>query len=478
MTSSSPALGWPALLVLCIAQGLMVFDQTCVGVALPALAPALGFEPASLSWVANGYLIAFGGLSLLGGRLADLFGARRVLIAGFLALAAASLVAGAAPTQAALIAGRAAQGASSALVVPAALALLTTLYGEQPAGLRRALAAWGTASGVGGAAGVLVGAAAIEWSSWRWAFLLVAPIAGGAALGVGALVPATPRRPVSLDLAGALIVVTGTALAIYAIVRARYLGAPATASVVVASIAMLAGFVALERRRRAPLVPLAVFRIPNLASGNLVMGLLGAAYFPLWFFLNIYLHDELGIRGLTSGLLLTPMRLVYLVLSIAATERLVARIGARRALMLGLGSIGAALVLLTVTPAPPTSVTHALVPSLLGAAGMAFAYVPAMMVSTAFVPPHMHGLSSGILGTSYQLGSAIGLATTGAIWSSAGIAPAVMTAAGFALAAVAVASQARRGGAARRRAGRPGRSPGPSAVELGSSARTRRTREA
>ncbi len=476
MTSSTPALGWPALLVLCTAQGLMVFDQTAVGVALPGLAPALGFEPASLSWVANGYLIAFGGLSLLGGRLADLFGPRQVLTLGFLALAAASLVAGTAPDQATLVAGRAAQGASSALVTPAALGLLMTLYGERPAELRRMIAAWGAAAGIGGAAGVLIGSAAIEWSSWRWALLSVAPIAGGAALGVRALVPATPRRRVSLDVAGAFTVTAGTALAIYAIVRARHISVMTTGALVLASLALLAGFVALERRRHAPLVPLAVFRIPNLASGNLVMALLGAAYLPLWFFLNVYMQDVLGIRGLTGGLLLTPMRLLYLVLSIAATERLIARLGARRALMLGMGSIGAALALLAAAPAPGTFATHALVPSLLGAAGMAFAYVPSMMISTSFVPPQMQGLSSGILGTSYQLGSALGLATTGAIWSYAGLAPAVTTAAGFALAALlAVGYQARRVGAARRRADRPALALDPIAAELASSARTRRT---
>lgn len=425
------------LVLLCTGSAVVVLDQAIVGVVLPALAQDLGFEASTLGWIANAYLIALGSLSLLGGRLADLLGVRRTLMIGFAALAGSSFAAAAAPSPVALVVARAVQGASAALVMPSSFALLTSLYQTGEGELRKAVVAGGAAAGVGGAAGVLLGGAFIEWASWRAAFAINVPIGIVAVVAARSLLPSTPSRRVSIDVTGGLLLTAGMAMAVFAIAGAPKASASQTVAMTLVAAAALLGFVVVQRARVMPLVPLSIFRAPQLAVGNVVVALLGATYLPLWVFLNLYAQQRLALYGLVSALVLLPMRALYLVLSIAVTRRFIERLGAARTLVLGLASIGAGLAILA-HMSSQSSVLALVVTSLLGAFGMALAYVPVMMIATGGVASTDRGLASGLVSTSYQVGSALGLAVTTTLWSRFGLGTALSAAVAFAVLAIAV----------------------------------------
>ncbi len=455
---------WLALALLCAAQFVVILDTSIVGIALPAIQRALGFDAAGLQWIFNAYVVALAGLLLLGGRLADLFGPRRLFTAGFAVLTGASLVAGLAGGPATLLVARGVQGAGAALIAPAALAMVMALFAARPAELRRALGFWGAAAAAGGTAGVFLGGVITEWLSWRWTFLINVPIGALALTAAPAWLPAGARRGGAVDLAGALTVTAGLGLAVWAIVTANQPAASAarTAALLLIAIALLLAFVVIERRRRDPLVPRALLRAANLPVGNLIMALLGAAWIPMWFFLNMYLQVVLGYGAFASGLALLPMTVTIMVLMIGATERVVGRVGPRTALVTGLGALGLALVLFARMPADGSYLADVLLPSLLGAVGMALAYIPAMITATAGAAPEHGGLASGLVNTTYQVGSAIGLAAMVAVASAGattlgGFQAAFGGAAGFALAAAAVA-------AARLRAPRPAVDASPAAA--------------
>lgn len=410
---------WWALGLLCAAQFLVILDTSIVGIALPALQRALGFDAAGLQWIFNAYVVAFGGLLLLGGRLSDLFGPRRLFAIGFVVLTAASLVAGIATTGATLLIARGIQGAGAALIAPSALSMVMGLFAARPPELRKALGFWGASAAAGGTAGVFLGGVITEWLSWRWTFLVNVPVGVLVLLATPAWLPRGERRPGRVDLAGATAVTTALALVVYAIVTANGpVSGARTAILLAASGALFVGFAVLQRLRREPLVPLALFRAPNLAIGNLVMALLGAAWIPMWFFLNMYLQEVLGYGAFDSGVALLPMTLAIMVLMMLATERVVGRLGPKPAVVTGLGVLGVALVLFSRMPTGGSFVADVLVPSLLGAIGMSLAYIPAMITSTAGARPEDGGLASGLVNTTYQVGSAIGLAAMVAVAGS------------------------------------------------------------
>ncbi len=363
---------WLALALLCAAQFVVILDTSIVGIALPAIQRALGFDAAGLQWIFNAYVVALAGLLLLGGRLADLFGPRRLFTAGFAVLTGASLVAGLAGGPATLLVARGVQGAGAALIAPAALAMVMALFAARPAELRRALGFWGASAAAGGTAGVFLGGVITEWLSWRWTFLINVPIGALALTAAPAWLPAGARRGGAVDLAGALTVTAGLGLAVWAIVTANQPAASAarTAALLLIAIALLLAFVVIERRRRDPLVPRALLRAANLPVGNLIMALLGAAWIPMWFFLNMYLQVVLGYGAFASGLALLPMTVTIMVLMIGATERVVGRVGPRTALVTGLGALGLALVLFARMPAGGSYLADVLLPSLLGALGI------------------------------------------------------------------------------------------------------------
>ncbi len=406
---------WWALFLLCTAQFLVILDTSIVGIALPALQRALGFDAAGLQWIFNAYVVAFGGLLLFGGRLADLFGARRLFATGFGVLTVASLVAGLATTGTTLLVARALQGAGAALIAPAALSMVMALFAARPAELRKALGFWGASAAAGGTAGVFLGGVITEWLSWRWTFLVNVPVGVLVLLATNAGLPRGARQRGSVDLLGALTSTSSLALAAYTIVTANAASAARTAALLATSAALFVVFAVLQRVRKEPLIPLAIFRAPNLAIGNIVMALLGAAWIPMWFFLNMYLQEVLGFGAFDSGLALLPMTVAIMFLMILATEKVVGRIGPKSALVVGLGVLGLALVLFARMPVDGSFVANVLVPSLLGAIGMSLAYIPAMITSTMGARPEDGGLASGLINTTYQVGSAIGLAAMVAV---------------------------------------------------------------
>jgi EmrB/QacA subfamily drug resistance transporter len=411
---------WWALFLLCTAQFLVILDTSIVGIALPALQRALDFDAAGLQWIFNAYVVAFGGLLLLGGRLADLFGPRRLFGIGFGVLTISSLIAGVATTPEALLAARSIQGAGAALIAPSALSMVMALFAARPTELRKALGFWGASAAAGGTAGVFLGGVITEWLSWRWTFLINVPLGALVLLATPAWLPRGLRRPGSVDVSGSIAVTAAVALAVYAIVTANEPAASPgrTALLLGVSAALFVAFAVLQRVRREPLVPLSLFGAPNLTAGNIVMALLGAAWIPMWFFLNMYLQEILGYGAFDSGLALLPMTLTIMLLMVGATEKVVGRIGPKAALVTGLVTLGLALVLFSRMPVGGSFVAHVLLPSLLGAIGMSLAYIPAMITSTAGARPEDGGLASGLVNTTYQVGSAIGLAAMVAVASA------------------------------------------------------------
>jgi MFS family permease len=350
MASSTPdPRRWWALAIIAVAQFVVIMDTSIIGVALPEIQRALQFSQPDLSWVFNAYVIAFGGLLLLGGRLADLYGARRVFMAGFAILGGASLITGLAPSDSVLLAGRALQGAGSALIAPAALTMLMTLFSHDPRELTKALALYGAAAPAGGTAGVFLGGVLTASLDWRWVFLVNVPVALVVLVASRRILPAGFRRSGRLDIRGAVAVTAALSLAVFGIVRGPIVGWAATETIgaLVAAAAFFAIFVRLQSRDREPLMRLGIWRAPNLAAANLSMALLGAAWIPTWFFLNLYLQQVLGFGAFEAGLALVPMTLTIMVLMVAVTGRVVARFGFKRPVIAGLVILAAGITWLS-----------------------------------------------------------------------------------------------------------------------------------
>lgn len=411
---------WMALALLCAAQFIVILDTSIIGVALPAIQTQLGFSPGGLSWIFNAYVIAFGGLLLLGGRLSDLFGARRIFTTGFVILTAASLLAGLANSQELLLTGRALQGVGAALIAPAALTIVMRLFAHNGAELGKAFGFWGAAAAAGGSAGVFLGGVITEWLAWPWTFLINVPLG----LLVLALIPAvlrkSPRSTGRVDWLGAITVTGALVTLVYAIVTAETVGWASAQILILLAVAavLLVIFLVIQAARREPLLPLAIFKAPNLAAGNLVMGLLGAAWIPLWFFLNLYLQQILGLSALSSGLALLPMTVMIMVVMVGFSGRLIGRFGPKANLIIGMLLMGAALLLFANLPTDGSFWVNVLPASLLAALGMALAYIPATMSGMSGAKPEETGLASGLINTTYQVGSAVGLAVMVAMAAS------------------------------------------------------------
>ncbi|MER7332660.1 MULTISPECIES: MFS transporter [unclassified Micromonospora] len=413
---------WWALGLIALAQFIVIMDTSIIGVALPRMQADLGFSPENLSWVFNAYVVAFGGLLLLGGRLSDLFGARRVFTAGWLILLAGSAAAGLADSVAVELAARAVQGAGAALIAPSALTLLMMLFGAEPRELTRALALYGAAAPAGGTAGVFLGGVITEYVSWPWVFYINIPIALVAVLATPALMPAGGARRGSLDVAGALTVTVGLGAAVYAIVRAPEVGwsSGQTWLVLAGAVAALAAFLAIQAARREPLMRLSIFRAPNLAAANIAQLLLGAAWIPMWFYLNLYLQQVLGYSAFPSGAALLPMTVLIMVGMIALAPRAINRFGPKPMVVTGLAVLAAGLGWLALIRPGGSFVADVLPASLVAALGMSLAFIPSLGTAISSARPEEGGLASGIVNTSYQVGSALGLAAMTAVAASYG----------------------------------------------------------
>ncbi|MGI8627631.1 MAG: MFS transporter [Geodermatophilaceae bacterium] len=414
---------WWALSLIAAAQFMVIMDTSIIGVALPRMQEDLGFSQENLSWVFNAYVVAFGGLLLLGGRLADLFGARRMFSTGWLVLLIGSLIAGAAGNVGVELTGRALQGVGAALIAPSALTLLMMLFGAEPKQLTKALAFYGAAAPAGGTAGVFLGGVITEYISWPWVFYINIPIALIALITAPALMPAGGAGARgSIDLGGAITVTAGLGTAVYAIVRAPEVGwgSAQTWALLIAAVVLLAIFLAVQNSRREPLMRLSIFRTPNLGAANLAQLLLGAAWIPMWFFLNLYLQQVLGYSAFPSGAALLPMTILIMVGMIALAPAAIGRFGPKAMIVAGLTILALGMGWLSLIRPEGSFWVDVLPASLVAALGMSLAFIPSLGTAISSARPEEGGLAAGIVNTSYQVGSALGLAAMTAVAAAYG----------------------------------------------------------
>lgn len=418
---------WKALGILSLAQFLIILDTSIIGVALPTIQQHFSFSQADLQWIFNAYVIVFGALLLLGGRLSDIIGQKRIFIIGFLTLTIASIIAGLAPSGIVLIIARALQGIGAALIAPSALSMVVSLFGNNRLEMNKAMGIWGASAPAGGTAGVFLGGIITAWIDWSWVFLINVPVGLAVVALTPKLLPKGVKQKGNIDYTGALSITGALVLLVYAIVTANDIGWMSVQTISLLSIAglMFALFLTIQRRKKEPLIPLDIFRIPNLLASNIAMALLGASWIPMWFFLNLYLQQVLNYGPFESGLALLPMTVVIMVLMISTTPRLMSRFGIKRNLVIGLGLLAAGIAMFTLTPSNSsekntayTFMLYVLPASLIAALGMSLAYIPVLTAAISNAHKEHTGLASGLVNTSYQIGSALGLAIIVAVASN------------------------------------------------------------
>src|ERR1700691_2715929 len=410
-----------ALVLLAMTQFVVVIDASIVNVALPSIGAHLHFSRDSLSWVVNAYVLTFGGFLLLGGRMADLLGRRRMFMLGLAIFSLASFAGGIAQSEGWLIAARTVQGLGAAIVSPAALSIITTTFAEGPE-RNRALGVWGSVAGAGGAAGVLLGGVLTSGLSWRWVLFVNVPIGLIAAtLAPRILLESHADDDTQgLDIPGAVTVTAGLALLIYTVVDAVNAGWGSTGTLLrlAGSAILLAAFVVIERRTRHPLMPFSIFRLRTLRGADIVGLLIGMSLFSMFFFISLYLQDVLGFSAIKTGLSSLPLA-VGIIISAGVGSQLVTRIGFKPVLIAGLLLIAGGLVWFSQVPAPGGSFgADVLGPSLLAAFGLGFSFVSVTIGAVTGTKPHEAGLASGLINTSQQVGGALGLAILATVANS------------------------------------------------------------
>jgi EmrB/QacA subfamily drug resistance transporter len=412
---------WLALIIVCLGDLMIVLDVTIVGVALPSIREDLGFSESSLAWVANAYLLTFGGFLLLAGRLGDLFGHRRLFLIGITLFTLASLACGLATSQAMLVGARAVQGIGGAVVSAVALSLIVTLFTE-PAERAKAMGVFGFVAAGGGTIGVLLGGILTDALNWHWIFLVNIPIGIAVVVLARLVLPGTHiglamRR---LDVAGAVTVTAALMVAVYAIVNGNEVGwtSARTLGLLALSGSLVATFLAIEARSPAPLVPLGLFRGRNLSTAN-VVGVLWAAAMFAWFFLSaLYLQLVLGYSPLQVGLAFVPANLIMAVLSLGLSAKLVLRFGIRIPLATGLSLAAAGLALFARAPVDGTFAVDVLPSMMLLGLGAGMAFNPVLLAAMSDVEENEAGLASGVVNTSFMMGGALGLAVLASLAAS------------------------------------------------------------
>jgi EmrB/QacA subfamily drug resistance transporter len=411
---------WSALALIVTAQFMVILDVAIVNVALPSIQSDLGFSQTNLQWVISAYAILFGGALLLGGRLADLLGRRRLFVAGLALFTTASLLCGLAWSEASLIGFRALQGLGGALLAPAALSLLMTTFAE---GRERnlALGIYGAASGSGAAVGVLLGGVLTSYLSWSWVFFINVPV-GLAAIALAPVLlrdsrTELPRR--HFDFAGAASVTAGLMLLVYAMTRATSdgWGSGTTLSLLGGALALVLAFVAIELRSPAPLMPLRIFRLRTLTAANVAMAVVGGVAFSEFFLLTLYLQDVLHYTAIQSGVAFAAFALTVVVVSNLA-QLIVGRLGVRPTLTAGLLASAASVAVLARLPVEGHYFWDLFPAFVLGGAGMGLSFVPVTIASLTGVQRSDAGIASGLINTSRQIGGAVALAGVSAIAAS------------------------------------------------------------
>jgi EmrB/QacA subfamily drug resistance transporter len=411
---------WLALGLLCMAQFVVVLDASIVNVALPTIGKELEFSQDNLSWVVNAYVLTFGGFLLLGGRLADLLGRRRVFMFGLVLFALASLVGGFSDSEGMLIGARAVQGLGAAILSPSALSIVTTTF-RDGSERNKALGVWGAVAGSGGAAGVLLGGVLTDGLGWEWVLWVNVPIGIIAALIAPTLLAESrsegDRR--AFDVAGALSVTAGLSVLVYALVDATDAGWGSTQTIGLLALAvvLLAAFVAIELRSPQPLVPFRIFRLRTLTGANVVGILIGASLFSMFFFISLYMQQVLGYSAIHAGLSYLPLALTIIVTAGVASQ-LVTKVGFKPVLAAGMVFIAAGLIWFGQVSVGGGFLTDILGPSLLAAIGLGLAFVTSTIAAVSGVDEHEAGLASGLINTSQQVGGALGLAVLASIANS------------------------------------------------------------
>jgi EmrB/QacA subfamily drug resistance transporter len=421
MTTMDNRSRWLALLVLCLGDLMIVLDVTIVGVALPSIREDLGFSETSLAWVVNAYLLTFGGFLLLGGRLGDLFGHRRLFLVGLVLFTLASAACGFASSQEMLIVARAVQGLGGAIVSAVALSLMMTLFTE-PADRAKAMGIFGFVASGGGSIGVLLGGVLTNALDWHWIFLVNVPVGILVVALTLSLVPGhrsfvSDRR---IDIAGAFTVTASLMLAVYAIVNGNQEGWTSAQTLGLLGLAavLLAAFIGIESRVSNPLMPLRLFRLRNVSVAN-VVGVLWAAAMFAWFFLSaLYLQLVLGYSPLEVGLAFLPGNVIMGVLSVGLSAKLVMRFGIRPPLGVGLSLAAVGLLLFARAPVDGTFVVDVLPSMILLGLGAGMAFNPVLLAAMSDVEQSEAGLASGVVNTSFMMGGALGLAILASLAAS------------------------------------------------------------
>jgi len=404
---------WIALVVLCVGMLMIVLDATIVNVALPSIQDDLGFSQSNLAWIVNAYMIAFGGLLLLSGRIGDLIGQRRVFLTGLAVFTAASVVCAVAPSQGVLIGARFIQGVGGALTSAVILGMIVTMFPE-PREQAKAIGVFGFVASAGGSIGLLAGGVLTEAISWHWIFFINLPI--GIATAVLALRYVPGREGLGLkagaDLPGAALLTGGLMLGVYTILQVSEKGWGATSTLVLGavSIAMIAAFVARQARIANPLMPLRLFRSRNVAGANLVQGLVVVGMFGMFFLGALYLQRVLGYDPLQVGLAFLPSTIVMGALSMGLSGRITMRFGAKRALIPSLVAIGIGMLLFARTPVDGSYLADVMPAMILVGIGAGLSFPALMTLAMSGATPQDSGLASGLVNTSAQVGGAVGLA--------------------------------------------------------------------
>ncbi len=421
MTDSNNSMRWWALFVLCLGSLMIVLDATIVNVALPSIKSSLGFSDSGLAWVVNAYLLTFGGFLLLGGRLGDLFGHRRLFIGGITLFTFASLLCGIAGSEVFLIAARALQGFGGATASAVALSLMMNLFTE-PSERAKAMGYLGFVSSGGGSVGVLLGGILTGSFDWHWIFLVNLPV--GIAVVALAVAFLPKHKPLvdshHIDVAGAVTVTSSLMLAVYGIVGGNEVGwtSPRTLGFIGAAVVLFAIFIMIEKKAKAPLMPLSLFRFHNVVVANIAAVLWAAAMFA-WFFLSaLYLQLVLHFTPLQIGLSFLPANLIMAAFSLGLSAKLVTRFGLKKPMIVGLALAAGGLALFARAPVDGTFLLDVLPAMVLLGIGAGIAFNPLLLAAMNDVPPNESGLASGIVNTSFMMGGALGLAILASIAAS------------------------------------------------------------
>jgi EmrB/QacA subfamily drug resistance transporter len=412
---------WLALLVLCFGDLMIVLDVTIVNVALPSIRADLGFSETSLAWVVNAYLITFGGFLLLGGRLGDLFGHRRLFLIGLTVFTLASLACGLATSQEFLVAARAVQGLGGAVVSVVALSLTMIMFTE-PAERAKAMGIFGFVLSGGGTVGVLLGGVLTDVLDWHWIFLVNIPVGAAVVALSVALLPAArgPTDGSRLDVAGAVTVTGSLMLAVYAIVNGNETGwtTGQTLGLLAAAAVLLVVFLGIEARARSPLVPLRLFRLRNLTTANAIGILMAGGMFAAFFLSALYLQQVLGYTPLEVGLAYLPSTVIWGTASFALSDKLVMRFGVKPPLLAGLSLMAVGILLFARAPVDADFAVDILPGMVLQGFGAGIGFNPILLAAMGDVEPRESGLASGIVNTSFMMGGALGLAVIASLADS------------------------------------------------------------